>query len=420
MKTFKKILSEVAQPKSAEEKRFKDQHTIELIKHPVALDSQFTGEVEGLTKKKRPADPAQGEDSTKYDAAYAVKDKQFKMPRNIDEEAELDEISKKTLGSYVKKAGSSMAAHGVAVGSGRNTDKSSRAMANRMKGMNRAADRLTKEEVELEEGRNEVLKSLEALAKKGGMDKKDYQKAHDLYKANKLEDLKKHIYFLDTEPSEMIADAIARNDSKTFNSMYPRAGSNDYIRSIILKHPVKEGITFRGLIDKIVTEDVNLNENPDEEIPMMMRQLHFIGYAADEILEYLAIDGLDPEEWWQNKLAYAFAQMKSLHAYVEGDKHMMGGDHDHDDIMAAYESVEEELLDDEELDEETLEEANFKPGNLKLTSKETVKLSMEDAKTLNVMMKKLNDKNRKEMEETLMSNKKGFNEILAFAKEAGV
>lgn len=70
-----------------------------------------------------------------------------------NEETEVDEISKSTLGSYVKKAGSSMAAHGVAVGSGRNTDKSSRAMANRMKGMNRAADRLTKEEVELDEAK---------------------------------------------------------------------------------------------------------------------------------------------------------------------------------------------------------------------------------------------------------------------------
>ena len=265
MKKFKDILSEVAQPKSAEEKRFKDQHTIELIRHPVALDSQFTGEIEGVTRKPRPSDQ---KGDTSYDKAYAVKNKPFKMPRNIDEESEFD----------------------------------------------------------------------------------------------------------------------AKSDKKV----------------------KKEGISFKGLLDKVVNEDAeNISEDPDEEIPMMMRQLHFIGYAADEILEYLAIDDLDPEEWWQNKLAAAFMNMQSLHSYVEGDKRMMSFGNDDDMISAAYESVEETEL----------EEATFKASNLKLKSGETVKLDMKDAKVLNDMMKTLSDKNSKEMETNLMKDKKGFEEILAFARE---
>ena len=265
MKKFKDILSEVAQPKSAEEKRFKDQHTIELIRHPVALDSQFTGEIEGVTRKPRPSDQ---KGDTSYDKAYAVKNKPFKMPRNIDEESEFD----------------------------------------------------------------------------------------------------------------------AKSDKKV----------------------KKEGISFKGLLDKVVNEDAeNISEDPDEEIPMMMRQLHFIGYAADEILEYLAIDDLDPEEWWQNKLAAAFMNMQSLHSYVEGDKRMMSFGDDDDMISAAYESVEETEL----------EEATFKASNLKLKSGETVKLDMKDAKVLNDMMKTLSDKNSKEMETNLMKDKKGFEEILAFARE---
>lgn len=265
MKKFKDILSEVAQPKSAEEKRFKDQHTIELIRHPVALDSQFTGEIEGVTRKPRPSDQ---KGDTSYDKAYAVKNKPFKMPRNIDEESEFD----------------------------------------------------------------------------------------------------------------------AKSDKKV----------------------KKEGISFKGLLDKVVNEDAeNISEDPDEEIPMMMRQLHFIGYAADEILEYLAIDDLDPEEWWQNKLAAAFMNMQSLHSYIEGDKRMMSFGDDDDMISAAYESVEETEL----------EEATFKASNLKLKSGETVKLDMKDAKVLNDMMKTLSDKNSKEMETNLMKDKKGFEEILAFARE---
>jgi len=89
---------------------------------------------------------------------------------------------------------------------------------------------------DLEEGRNEALKALEGLAKSGGMDKADFQKAHDLYKAGKLNDLRKHIYGLDTDPSEAIASAIDRHDSKAFNSMYPRAKGGDYIRKIVLDH----------------------------------------------------------------------------------------------------------------------------------------------------------------------------------------
>ena len=265
MKKFKDILSEVAQPKSAEEKRFKDQHTIELIRHPVALDSQFTGEIEGVTRKPRPSDQ---KGDTSYDKAYAVKNKPFKMPRNIDEESEFD----------------------------------------------------------------------------------------------------------------------TKSDKKV----------------------KKEGISFKGLLDKVVNEDAeNISEDPDEEIPMMMRQLHFIGYAADEILEYLAIDDLDPEEWWQNKLAAAFMNMQSLHSYVEGDKRMMSFGNDDDMISAAYESVEETEL----------EEATFKASNLKLKSGETVKLDMKDAKVLNDMMKTLSVKNSKEMETNLMKDKKGFEEILTFARE---
>ena len=48
MKNFKDLVSEVAQPKAPEEKRFKDQHTIEVIPHPVAPDHVFSGEEQNI------------------------------------------------------------------------------------------------------------------------------------------------------------------------------------------------------------------------------------------------------------------------------------------------------------------------------------------------------------------------------------
>jgi hypothetical protein len=65
-----------------------------------------------------------------------------------------------------------------------------------------------------------------------------------------------------------------------------------------------------------------VNEDAWEEIPMMKRQLQFIKYAADEIMGYMDMT-MDPEEWFQNKLAHVHDQMQSLHAYIEGDKRMM-------------------------------------------------------------------------------------------------
>ena len=83
------------------------------------------------------------------------------------------------------------------------------------------------------EGRNEVVKALAGKAKTGGIDKDTFQKAHDLYKAAKLQDLKKLIKSSDTDVAEAIADIISRHDSKSFNSMYPRAKSGDYLSKII-------------------------------------------------------------------------------------------------------------------------------------------------------------------------------------------
>ena len=93
-----------------------------------------------------------------------------------------------------------------------------------------------KESVELDESRDEALKALEDLVKKGGIDKADFQKAHTLYKVNKLNDLRKHISSLDTDPAEAIVRAFSRRDPNAFKSMYPRAKAGDYFANIIGNH----------------------------------------------------------------------------------------------------------------------------------------------------------------------------------------
>lgn len=65
----------------------------------------------------------------------------------------------------------------------------------------------------------------------------------------------------------------------------------------------------------------------------------------------------------------------------------------------------------------SLDEA-YKPGKLTLNDGSSVKLSKQDAELLNKMMKDLNAKNKKNMETVLKTDEAGFEEILGFAREA--
>ena len=99
-KSFKQLVSEVAQPKGGDEKAFKDQHTIQKFNHPVALDHQFTGEID-KERRMRPADYTAPADAAAYDKATGIDD----MGATLGEEAEqIDEISKDMAQRYYNKS----------------------------------------------------------------------------------------------------------------------------------------------------------------------------------------------------------------------------------------------------------------------------------------------------------------------------
>jgi hypothetical protein len=60
-----------------------------------------------------------------------------------------------------------------------------------------------------------------------------------------------------------------------------------------------------------------------EKTEMAETQLHFIHYAAEEILDYID-DGGEVEEWYQNKLSKVHSDMESLHSYIEGESRRTG------------------------------------------------------------------------------------------------
>ena len=97
-------------------------------------------------------------------SVQAVKIEQYEEDDGPLSEEQLDELSKSTLSQYVKKAhyagGMADFKHGMQVGVGRKNDKEGFAKTSqkREKGINKAVDRLAKEEVELDEAKKPMSK----------------------------------------------------------------------------------------------------------------------------------------------------------------------------------------------------------------------------------------------------------------------
>jgi chromosome segregation ATPase len=68
-----------------------------------------------------------------------------------------------------------------------------------------------------------------------------------------------------------------------------------------------------------VQEDSYDEPASDYESEMLDNQMAFIKYAADEIKDHVHKGGIFPE-WFQNKLSGVHDKMKSLHAYMEGER----------------------------------------------------------------------------------------------------
>lgn len=71
-----------------------------------------------------------------------------------------------------------------------------------------------------------------------------------------------------------------------------------------------------------------------------------------------------------------------------------------------------------DLSEETDLTENFKAGAVKLNDGSSVIVKEADANLMNQLFKELSGANRDAMMKTAMKDKKGFNEILSFAKQA--
>lgn len=183
-----------------------------------------------------------------------------------------------------------------------------------------------------------------ALAATARGDKQDLKKnINTLNKRNKgLKALDKR---LPHHPNESVTEAVDTNRVKQLGTL-GLVDKKDVQRLMIIMKKLDDDKElnireknmvvnmFQQLIS-IVTGDVSVfaktkkavseareDEEPasPDEAGMAMSQLKFIGYAADEIMEYIQ-EGAAFPEWFQNKLTGTYESMKDLHAFMEGNEY---------------------------------------------------------------------------------------------------
>lgn len=297
MKSFQQLISEVAQPKAGDEINFKAKHEIEMYDYPVDVVDQFKSKKSKAAKRR--ADYDKDEDEGVY-------------------EAKLDPVDKKAVNKPFRMR------KDKDIDNDGDVDSSDRYLHTRRAAVTRAIKKM-KESAELEEAAKiacmkcDEVSTAAAWKKNGGFCPKCKVSSQGV--AESVEQLDE----LSPNTLHRYIKGASKDLAKRSNMSGYDARSGAYNNALKNKKKANKrlsGITSASgrLADKANSD---MYEDAWEEIPMMTRQLAFIEYAAEEISDYLSMD-IDPEEWFQNKLAHIHGQMQSLHAYIEGDKRMMG------------------------------------------------------------------------------------------------
>ena len=185
-----------------------------------------------------------------------------------------------------------------------------------------------KERGEIEEDRKNALAGFDNRIKDGGMDRKDFIKAKELYKRKDIKGLRKHIYSLDTSPLEVVMNLISIQDRPFFDKMYPNTRGGEFLARIAYQH--------RNLDEK-------LDENKDDEKKRMKgAKLRLkMGDALDEKKQagYIAMYG-------DKKVEIPLSKAKDLYQAKQIAIKMMNVPKSKQGLLAIQPAYEETIKED--------------------------------------------------------------------------
>lgn len=337
------------------------------------------------------------------------------------EEVELDEISKKTLGSYIKKAASD-------IGYAAATDDTNKELK-RHKGIAKAANKLTKEEVEqIDEISDEKKKEyIRAVADKGGILRKprpgslkgfDRKKDDALVKAFKGGSMQDYanLHKKSEKRAGIALDTLNSLKKEEVSLDEAVAGPQDCWPGY-RKVGTKMGTGMNA--GKRVNDCEKINEDATlDKIRAILTKKNDGTKVVKDKSGYFHIKTANSHKGPFHTMKDVLADLsesalivKAAAAHNDGKKKFNLDDEEFPVTIkpsTAKKIVKEKV----ELDE------NFKVGAVKLNDGSSIIIKDADAKLLNKLVSELSDKNREAMMKTAMKDKKGFNEILGFAKEA--
>lgn len=302
-----------------------------------------------------------------------------------EEVEQIDEISKKTLGSYVKKAASDMASNAYALGARDPLKKpgSWEKAFKRKAGIEKASDKLTKEEVEqIDEISKDLAKSYYRKASRdiGSRASSAQGSRDDAYSSRKKARDNYQVSSLGTRKT-------TDDDIAAHNARADRAISNAKNNERKVKN--------RAIGMSRASTRMEEVEQIDELSPNTLHS--YIKKAAGNMAGNAAVAA-----------AQASSSMKKSSPEVKRNiVNRMKGITGASGRLADKANMAEEV--------EQIDEA-FKIGAMKLKDGSSVTLTRESVDALNSLFTQLNSANRSKMEERMMSSKKGFQEILSFAE----
>jgi predicted DNA-binding protein len=331
-------------------------------------------------------------------ASEAKRDHKYHMSQakeyksKISEDVEqINELKKSTLGSYVKKAAGSMAGKtAVAAAQASSSMKKSspditRGIVNRMKGITRATDKLTKEEVELDEVSKSTLGSYATKALRRG-------------------DIAARMSHSDSDEMGKIANKRLTGAKQAVDKLAPKGAAT----------------RIKTSIDKAREAARNRGTEKDDKGKAYYAAQKGIAKVREEVEQ---IDELDKKTLAsyvkksagvgdRNSLPNAMRDQAT--AAVTGDRewYKKSGRTATNRSTGIQRAADRLAKEEVELDEA------FNAGLLKLNDGSSISVNSQDAKLLNQLINGLRQENAKKMMKVAMTDKDGFKEILGFAREA--
>lgn len=487
MKTYKEIISEVAEPLGGDEKRFKAKHVIQKINHPAAEDDQFTGGKTTKKDKSKIASYKDGEDEIVYEELDKEDDMCPECEESYDEcECEDDEDDEEEMDEAAMSPADMKQRENIVKGMKKSKADLQARYGDRWKSvMYATATKKAMEAVEFDEAVNvkgiqkavDDGKSMDVImtmfANKRTTNTDEIRQVVKDYMFKKR--MKKEEVVLDEAGPKMKPDFLKTQRAKdaAHNAAMGRTATGR-------KKPVRAMTSTQRSMASMRKEEVELDEakmtGNYARVMYDYREDYYNitvykngkevasddGYfGANEtgnplikkFTDVVKKAGLKPEGLpivdedgkkgvfkgntfkWNTKEAVELDEIsrdlatRAAHGFADkGDRALKNKDSreykrsergrkmavDKATGYAKVNAVPRRVKLPEEVE---LDEA-FKAGEMKLSDGSSVKLTNEDVSALNTLFKELNSANQKKMQERMMKDKKGFAEIVSFAKEA--